>query len=163
MVFLQPHVIPLSTPTGKSRRAHRRRIKAIKRRCGANLCEARAMPAAERRGGRHGRRFCRTRAAWKSRCGSHSASGGTSRRGQHYCRLPKAAWSRGASVGTHGIGPWQHMELDAFLREFVSRGCPVIPVILPSVHKPPNLPVFLKGMHWVDFPNSSLKSLRRAG
>ena len=29
-------------------------------------------------------------------------------------------------VGTNGIGPWQDMELDAFLRELVNRKCPVI-------------------------------------
>jgi hypothetical protein len=27
-------------------------------------------------------------------------------------------------VGKDGIGPWQHQELDAFLREFVRRECP---------------------------------------
>jgi len=59
--------------------------------------------------------------------------------------------SAAAFVGADGIGPWQHMELDAFLREFVNRGCPVIPVILPQAANPPELPVFLKGMHWVDF------------
>jgi len=58
--------------------------------------------------------------------------------------------SAAAFVGADGIGPWQHLELDAFLREFVNRGCPVIPVILSNVQKPPDLPVFLKGMHWVD-------------
>jgi hypothetical protein len=59
--------------------------------------------------------------------------------------------SAAAFVGADGIGPWQHLELDAFLREFANRGCPVIPVILPQAAKPPELPIFLKGMHWVDF------------
>ncbi len=54
-------------------------------------------------------------------------------------------------VGEHGIGPWQHQELDAFLREFVSRGCPVIPVILDYAPHEPQLPLFLRGMTWVDF------------
>ena len=54
-------------------------------------------------------------------------------------------------VGKNGIGPWQQMELEAFLREFVSRGCPVIPVLLPNVPKEPRLPLFLKGMTWIDF------------
>ncbi|MBN2306009.1 MAG: TIR domain-containing protein [Anaerolineae bacterium] len=54
-------------------------------------------------------------------------------------------------VGENGIGPWQHNELDAFLREFVRRGCPVIPVILPKCPNPPDLPIFLQGMTWVDF------------
>ncbi|HEU4593616.1 MAG TPA: toll/interleukin-1 receptor domain-containing protein, partial [Pyrinomonadaceae bacterium] len=54
-------------------------------------------------------------------------------------------------VGDSGLGPWTSMELEAFLREFVKRGCPVIPVILPNVKKTPELPVFLNAMHWVDF------------
>ena len=57
-------------------------------------------------------------------------------------------------VGKQGIGPWQDMELAAFLREFVSRKCPVIPVILLGSPKVPRLPVFLSGMIWVDFRKS---------
>src|SRR5207244_7105993 len=33
-------------------------------------------------------------------------------------------------VGKEGIGPWQQLELQAFLREFVKRGCTVILVLL---------------------------------
>ncbi len=54
-------------------------------------------------------------------------------------------------VGNSGIGPWQDMEQQAFIREFVNRKCPVIPVILQDCKKPPKLPVFLRGMKWVDF------------
>ena len=54
-------------------------------------------------------------------------------------------------VGKNNIGPWQNMEIEAFLREFVKRKCPVIPVILPGCQSPPELPVFLRGMTWVDF------------
>jgi hypothetical protein len=54
-------------------------------------------------------------------------------------------------VGKSGIGPWQDQELSAFLREFVKRDCPVIPVILSSCESTPELPVFLSGMTWVDF------------
>jgi len=54
-------------------------------------------------------------------------------------------------VGKTGIGPWQQIELEAFLREFVNRECPVIPVLLPDATKEPQLPIFLKGMTWVDF------------
>jgi hypothetical protein len=54
-------------------------------------------------------------------------------------------------VGSKGMGPWQDMEQAAFLREFVRRKCPVIPVILPYCKKPPRLPIFLEGMTWVDF------------
>ena len=54
-------------------------------------------------------------------------------------------------VGSNGRGPWQDMELEAFIREFVSRGCPVIPVVLADAPDKPQLPAFLRGMTWVDF------------
>lgn len=54
-------------------------------------------------------------------------------------------------VGTDGIGPWQSAEIDAFLREFVNRECPVIPVVLAESESKPELPIFLKAMTWVDF------------
>jgi len=57
-------------------------------------------------------------------------------------------------VGKSGLGPWQQREIDALLREFKQRGCPVIPVLLldaPHKRKKPSLPVFLRGMTWVDF------------
>jgi len=43
------------------------------------------------------------------------------------------------------------MELDTFLRELVSRGCPVIPVLLKTAPDKPELPLFLASMTWVDF------------
>jgi nucleotide-binding universal stress UspA family protein len=54
-------------------------------------------------------------------------------------------------VGASGFGPWQNMELEVFLREFVNRGCPVIPVLLKTAPDKPKLPPFLAGMTWVDF------------
>ena len=54
-------------------------------------------------------------------------------------------------IGKDGIGPWQQEELAAFLREFVRRKCPVIPVLLSNAPRRPRLPVFLKGFTWVDF------------
>lgn len=54
-------------------------------------------------------------------------------------------------IGKNGIGPWQDAELDAFLRQFVKRECPVIPVLLPDCDQQPTLPIFLGGMKWVDF------------
>ncbi len=53
-------------------------------------------------------------------------------------------------VGENGVGPWQNMELEGFIRQFVNRHCPVIPVILPDCRQAPDLPVFLAGMMWVD-------------
>lgn len=54
-------------------------------------------------------------------------------------------------VGKNGIGPWTQLELEAFLQEFVTRGCPVIPIILPDASAEPQLPIFLRGMTWIDF------------
>ena len=54
-------------------------------------------------------------------------------------------------VGNSGIGPWQEDEINAFLREFKQRQCPVIPVLLPDAPQKPILPVFLRGITWVDF------------
>jgi len=54
-------------------------------------------------------------------------------------------------VGNDGIGPWQKMEIEGFLQEFIDRRCPVIPVVLSSAPQKPALPRFLRGMTWVDF------------
>ena len=53
------------------------------------------------------------------------------------------------------------MELAAYLREFVNRNCPVIPVILQGTDKLPELPLFLKGMTWVDFRQTEPDPLQR--
>jgi len=54
-------------------------------------------------------------------------------------------------VGEDGFGPWQKQEIYGFLSEFVDRDCPVIPVLLPNAPTKPELPVFLRGLTWVDF------------
>ena len=54
-------------------------------------------------------------------------------------------------VGQSGISPWQDTALGALLHEFMRRGCPVIPVMLPDCKHIPDLPDFLAGMKWVDF------------
>ena len=64
-------------------------------------------------------------------------------------------------VGKNGVGPWQHNELDAFLREFVRRGCPVIPVLLADAPQEPALPVFLRAMTWVDFRKQGSEPMER--
>lgn len=64
-------------------------------------------------------------------------------------------------IGDDGIGPWQDQEISAFIRQFVKRGCPVIPVILPDCKKAPELPVFLEGMTWVDFRKSDPNPMMR--
>jgi small GTP-binding protein len=48
------------------------------------------------------------------------------------------------------LGPWQDIEVEALLREFVRRGCPVIPVILTRFKGTPKLPGFLESMAFVD-------------
>jgi GTPase SAR1 family protein len=64
-------------------------------------------------------------------------------------------------VGEEGLGPWQRQEVAAFLREFLRRRVPVIPVLLDTGPKePPKLPVFLQGLTWVDFRNDR-KPLQR--
>lgn len=62
----------------------------------------------------------------------------------------KAVRSVCVFVGENGFGPWQDMEVRAFLSQFVKRGCPVMPVILPSAVTVPELPIFLQEMMWVD-------------
>jgi hypothetical protein len=54
-------------------------------------------------------------------------------------------------IGNDGIAPWQQKQIDAFLRVFVNRDCPVIPVLLKDASNPPPLPLFLQGYTWVDF------------
>jgi CRISPR-associated Csx14 family protein len=54
-------------------------------------------------------------------------------------------------VGKQGIGPWQKREIRAWLREFVRRDCPVIPVLLEDAPDKPELPLLLQEMRWVDF------------
>ena len=72
-------------------------------------------------------------------------------------KIPAAA----VFVGASGIGPWQQLEIEAFLREFVDRNCPVIPVLLPDAPNKPKLPPFLGGMQWVDFRTSDPNPLER--
>jgi hypothetical protein len=64
-------------------------------------------------------------------------------------------------VGPMGMGPWQEREIHGFLDEFVSRGVPVIPVVLPNATRLPTLPYSLRGMTWVDFRLTDPDPLRR--
>jgi hypothetical protein len=54
-------------------------------------------------------------------------------------------------VGPDGVGPWQNRELAAFIRKFVARRCPVIPVLLKGLETIPELPTFFEGFQAVDF------------
>ncbi|MCP4660593.1 MAG: protein kinase [bacterium] len=64
-------------------------------------------------------------------------------------------------VGEEGLGPWQDLEIAALLRQFVKRGCSVIPVILPECRKIPELPAFLESMTWVDLRRTTPDPLER--
>lgn len=64
-------------------------------------------------------------------------------------------------VGESGIGPWQNVEIRAFLGEFVARQCPVIPVILRECEAVPQLPLFMRQFTWVDFRRTSPDPLRQ--
>lgn len=57
-------------------------------------------------------------------------------------------------VGKSGIGPWQQNEVWAFIQQFVTRACPVIPVILSSAAETPELPNLLQIFDWVNFRNT---------
>jgi hypothetical protein len=54
-------------------------------------------------------------------------------------------------VGKRNMGPWQIQELRSILILLVRRKRPVIPVLLPSATRIPELPLFLTDMTWVDF------------
>ncbi len=65
-------------------------------------------------------------------------------------QIIKTTRSAAVLVGKDGLGPWEHQEMQALLSEFVKRGLPIIPVLLPSAGKQPELPIFLKLYKWVD-------------
>jgi len=51
-------------------------------------------------------------------------------------------------IGAHGMGPWEALEMKLAISEFVRRGLPVIPVVLPSVREP-RLPLYLSEFRMV--------------
>jgi WD40 repeat protein len=53
-------------------------------------------------------------------------------------------------IGGRGTGPWQELEVEAALQEFVRRNRPVIPVILSGRQGTPRLPAFLGSWHMID-------------
>ena len=59
-------------------------------------------------------------------------------------RVPAAAVVIGAQRG-----PWQTREIYAFIQQSVSRGCAIVPVLLPDANTG-DLPVFLQGLTWVN-------------
>lgn len=64
--------------------------------------------------------------------------------GEIIARVPAAAIIIGAQRG-----PWQEREIHAFIQQSVSRGCAIVPVLLPDANTA-DLPVFLQGLTWVN-------------
>ena len=65
-------------------------------------------------------------------------------------RRIKSAKSAAVFIGARGSGPWQELEVETLLKEFLKRGRPVIPVILETRSGNPRLPSFLSSWHIVD-------------
>lgn len=65
-------------------------------------------------------------------------------------KATERARSAAVLVGKAGLGPWQSVEMRSCLAEFVNRGMPVIPVLLPGASDTPNLPAFLRQFMWID-------------
>ena len=64
-------------------------------------------------------------------------------------------------VGDSGLGPWQDMERRAFINEFANRACKIIPVLLGSPNRPPELPLFLRQFMWADLRNNDAREVAR--
>jgi MinD-like ATPase involved in chromosome partitioning or flagellar assembly len=58
-------------------------------------------------------------------------------------------------IGENGIGDWQTRELANVVEPLISRGKPIIPVLLPTAQDVSHLPLFLKDFVWVDFRRSN--------
>lgn len=54
-------------------------------------------------------------------------------------------------IGQEGLGQWQGLELKALITQCVTKGIPVIPVLLPGVTKIPMNLLFLKEFNRVEF------------
>lgn len=64
-------------------------------------------------------------------------------------------------IGHGGISHWQEKEIRSLLTQAIEQERVVIPVILKSCKKIPELPLFLKDLHWVDFRESSSDPLMK--
>ena len=65
-------------------------------------------------------------------------------------RRIKSVKSAAVFIGPRGVGPWQEVEAETILREFIRRNRPIIPVILKGRSGTPRLPPFLSSWHMVD-------------
>ena len=65
-------------------------------------------------------------------------------------KIIQTAHTAAVLVGKDGLGPWEIPEIRTCLSQFVKRGLPVIPVLLPDASAKPELPLFLHELTWVD-------------
>lgn len=65
----------------------------------------------------------------------------------------KQVKSAAVFLGPSGTGPWQEIEVQTILNDFIKRKRPVIPVILAGRQGKPRLPDFLNLWHAVDMRN----------
>ena len=63
----------------------------------------------------------------------------------------RTARSIAVFVGRHGLGPWEEMEMEAAIGQFVKRKAPVIPTLLPRAHSNTTLPLMLDSFSRVRF------------
>lgn len=70
----------------------------------------------------------------------------------------QAAKTAAVMVGENGFGPWEQPEYEGALSQFVDRGLPVIPVLLPGAPEKPKLPLFLTGFTWVNLRDGITKT-----
>jgi hypothetical protein len=67
-------------------------------------------------------------------------------------------------IGPSGVGNWQGIEIQNIMEERLTRGCNVIPVLLPGLPTQVRLPMQLAGLTWVDFrqpnPDSVVELVR---
>jgi GUN4-like/TIR domain len=54
-------------------------------------------------------------------------------------------------IGKKGVGRWQEYEIRSFFTKLVESRIPVIPILLPGVHKIPDYLVFLNEINYVKF------------
>jgi hypothetical protein len=62
----------------------------------------------------------------------------------------KSVKSAAVFIGPNAPGPWQEIEVETILSDFVKRRRPVIPVVLPGRHGTPRLPNFMNLWQMVD-------------
>jgi len=67
----------------------------------------------------------------------------------------------GVFVGDNGLGPWQIMEIRAFLIEILNNGGRVIPIILPNAKEIPDLPIFLKQFNYLDLRKDYMDGIEK--